>query len=56
MNKTDHIKTIKRPTVTPLLLRALIILLEHDKVNKVIEILKTELNDLEGNENESNNK
>ena len=32
-------------TLTPLLLRALIILLEHGKVDKVIEILKTQLND-----------
>ena len=31
-------------TLTPLLLRTLIILLERGKVDKVVEILKTELN------------
>lgn len=35
-------------TLTPLLLRTLILLLERNKVDKVIEILTTELNDLEG--------
>ena len=35
-------------TLTPLLLRALIILLKRNKVDKVIEILTTELNNLEG--------
>lgn len=35
-------------TLTPLLLRLLIILLERNKTDKVIEIFKTELNNLEG--------
>jgi hypothetical protein len=43
---------MKQSTITPLLLRALIILLKHDKVDRVIEILTTELIDLERNSNE----
>jgi hypothetical protein len=39
-------------TLTPLLLRLLIILLERNKTDKVIEIFKTELNNLEGESHE----
>ena len=41
-----------RQTLSPLLLRLLIILLERNKTDKVIEIFKTELNNLEKEEKE----
>jgi hypothetical protein len=47
MNKTDHIKTIMRPTLEPMLLRALILLLERGHVDHVIKTLKKQLDEEE---------
>lgn len=43
MNKTDHIKTIITPTLAPILLRALILLLERGHIDYVIKVLKKQL-------------
>jgi hypothetical protein len=43
-------------TLTPLVLKTLILLLERGQIAKVVEILKTQLNDQEKEEYESNNK